>query len=125
MERPSINRSVDPSPKSNENEKSSDSHWGACELPLWQSTQVCSAWGRIEGDPLTEAPSQGTGCGTRSYSAMRHPRDIELIFPIKDAVSADLMVIKADCLHKAGKISDREKQWVNSRAGTFLLNDAA
>jgi hypothetical protein len=53
---------------------------------------------------------------------MRHARDIEVIFPIKDAMSAALMVIKADCLHKAGIISDREKQWVDSRAGTFLDN---
>ena len=60
---------------------------------------------------------------------MRHARDVEVIFPIKDAASAALMVIKADCLHKAGIISDREKQWVDSRAGTFLdkatFNDAA
>ena len=53
---------------------------------------------------------------------MRHARDIEVIFPIKDATSAALMVIKADCLHKAGIISDREKEWVDSRAGTFLDN---
>ena len=31
-------------------------------------------------------------------------RDSELIFPIKDAASAALMLIKADCLHKAGVI---------------------
>jgi hypothetical protein len=46
--------------------------------------------------------------------------DSELIFPIKDAASAALMVIKADCLHKAGVISEGEKQWVDSRARTFL-----
>ena len=55
--------------------------------------------------------------------------DSELIFPIKDAASAALMVIKADCLHKAGVISEGEKQWVDSRARTFLddatLKDAA
>ena len=60
---------------------------------------------------------------------MRHARDIEVIFPIKDAASAALMVIKADCLHKAGIISGQEKQWVDSRAGTFLdyatFNNAA
>jgi hypothetical protein len=54
---------------------------------------------------------------------------MEVIFPIKDSASAALMVIKADCLHKAGIISNREKQWVDSRAGTFLdnatFNDAA
>jgi hypothetical protein len=50
-------------------------------------------------------------------------------FPIKDAASAALMVIKADCLHNAGIISDGEKQWVYSRAHPFLadgtLEDAA
>jgi hypothetical protein len=60
---------------------------------------------------------------------MRRVWDSEVIFPIKDAASAALMVIKADCLHKAGVISEGEKQWVNSRARTFLddatLKDAA
>jgi hypothetical protein len=60
---------------------------------------------------------------------MQHARDIELIFPIKDALSAALMVIKADCLHNAGVISDGDKQWVHSTARTFLadamLRDAA
>ena len=60
---------------------------------------------------------------------MQHAWDIELIFPIKDAASAALMVIKADCLHNAGVISDGEKQWVHSRVRTFLadatLKDAA
>ena len=48
---------------------------------------------------------------------------------IKDAASAALMVIKADCLHNAGVISEGEKQWVHSRARPFLadgtLKDAA
>jgi hypothetical protein len=47
-------------------------------------------------------------------------RDSELIFPIKDAASAALMLIKADCLHKAGIIGEAEKQYVHSRARTFL-----
>ena len=54
---------------------------------------------------------------------------LKLIFPIKDAASAALMVIKADYLHNAGVISDGEKQWVHSRARPFLadgtLKDAA
>jgi hypothetical protein len=37
---------------------------------------------------------------------MRRAWDIELIFPMKDAASAALMVMKADCLHNAGVISD-------------------
>jgi hypothetical protein len=60
---------------------------------------------------------------------MQRAWDIELIFPIKDAASAALMVTKADCLHDAGVISDEEKQWVHFRARTFLadgtLKDAA
>ena len=52
---------------------------------------------------------------------MQRAWDIELIF-FKDAASAALMVIKADCLHNAGVISDGEKQWVHSRARPFLAN---
>jgi len=55
---------------------------------------------------------------------MQRAWDIELIFPIKDAASAALMVIKADCLHNAGVISDGEKQWVYSRARPFLADGA-
>jgi hypothetical protein len=51
---------------------------------------------------------------------MRCARDIELNFPIKDAASAALMVVKADCLHKAGIINEAEKRCVHSRARTFL-----
>jgi hypothetical protein len=54
---------------------------------------------------------------------MQRAWDIELIFPIEDAASAALMLIKADRLHKAGVISERERQWVESRARIFL--DAA
>jgi hypothetical protein len=58
--------------------------------------------------------------GTSCYAAMQRPLDMESIFPIKDAASAALMTIKADCLHKAGVISHDEKQWVDSRVRTFL-----
>ena len=60
---------------------------------------------------------------------MQRSWDIELIFLVKDVASATLMVIKADCLHNAGVISDGEKQLVQSRARPFLadgtLKDAA
>jgi hypothetical protein len=60
---------------------------------------------------------------------MQRSLDMEAIFPIKDAPSAALMAAKADCLRKAGVISDQEKQWVDSRVRTFLhdagLKDAA
>ncbi len=55
---------------------------------------------------------------------MRCAREIDVIFPIKDAASAAVMLIKADCLHKAGIINDFEKQYVDVRARMFL-NDAA
>ena len=51
---------------------------------------------------------------------MQRAWDIDLIFPIKDAVSAALMRIKADCLHTAGVINEAGKQYVQSRARTFL-----
>jgi hypothetical protein len=51
---------------------------------------------------------------------MQCARDIEVIFPIKDAASAALMLIKADCLHKAGIINEFEKRYVDFRARTFL-----
>jgi hypothetical protein len=60
---------------------------------------------------------------------MQRARDIEVIFPIKDAASAALMLIKADCLHTAGIINEAERQYVHSRARTFVddatLIDAA
>ena len=65
----------------------------------------------------------------RVYSAMQDNLNIPLIFPIKDTASAALMLIKADCLHKAGIIDEAVKQYVHSRARTFLddatLKDAA
>jgi hypothetical protein len=53
---------------------------------------------------------------------MQCERDIELNFPIKDAASASLMLVKADCLHKAGIINEAEKRCVYFRARTFLDN---
>ena len=38
-----------------------------------------------------------------------------------ETASAALMLIKADCLHKAGVISEGERQWVYSRE---FLDDA-
>jgi hypothetical protein len=56
---------------------------------------------------------------------MQRAWDIELIFPIKDAASAALMVIKADCLHNAGVIGDEEKQWVHFTTRPFLAEGTA
>jgi len=55
-----------------------------------------------------------------SYAAMQRALDMEAVFPINDRASAALMAMKADCLHKAGIISEREKQWVECRVRTFL-----
>jgi hypothetical protein len=60
---------------------------------------------------------------------MQRSWDSEVIFPIKDVASAALMLTKADCLYKAGIISEAEKQLVDSRARPFVddatLKDAA
>src|SRR5215469_577328 len=56
----------------------------------------------------------------RVYRVMQRGWNSELVFPIKDAASAALMLIKADCLHTAGIIDEAEKQYVYSRARTFL-----
>ena len=51
---------------------------------------------------------------------MHRPLTMELIFPIKDEPSARLMSLKAECLHTAGVISEREEQAVLGRAAKAL-----
>ena len=51
---------------------------------------------------------------------MQRPLNMEAIFPIKDAASAALMAVKADCLYRARVINEQEKQWVYTRARIFL-----
>ncbi len=41
---------------------------------------------------------------------------LKFIFPIKDEPSAWLMEIKADCLVKAGIISEKDRNWVQDTA---------
>jgi len=49
-----------------------------------------------------------------------------IIFPIRDAASAALMAVKADCLRRAGVINEQQKQCVDSKVRTFLeLRDVA
>jgi len=48
---------------------------------------------------------------------------MDLIFPIRDEPSAWLMSLKAECLYKAGVLSESEKQTVQERAGR-LSKDA-
>jgi hypothetical protein len=46
--------------------------------------------------------------------------DLDLIFPIRDVASADLMMLKATCLWNAGIIDDGERELVQQRAERFL-----
>jgi hypothetical protein len=54
-------------------------------------------------------------------------RDFDMTYGVAD--SAALMAVKADCLLRAGVISDQQKQCVDSKIRTFLdpatLRDAA
>ena len=51
---------------------------------------------------------------------MRRKLDIDLIFPIKDEVSAWLMCLKAELLFEAGVIDVDEKCIVLAHAAAFL-----
>jgi hypothetical protein len=83
----------------------------------------------VGGDRPTTWDPAGRGNSDYQFMQLQCGRDSELIFPIKNAASAALMLIKADCLHTAGIINEAEKQYVHSRARTFLddatLKDAA
>ena len=46
--------------------------------------------------------------------------DFDLIFPIRDVASAELMTLKAACLWRAGVIDARQKTVVEQRAQKFL-----
>jgi len=59
---------------------------------------------------------------------MKSVVNLELIFPIQDALSASFMSCKASCLLDAGIITEREKQWVDARvfsvlAGKMIASD--
>jgi hypothetical protein len=45
---------------------------------------------------------------------------MELIFPIRDEPSAQLMTLKAECLHSAGLISKNEERAVLGKAAKAL-----
>jgi len=51
---------------------------------------------------------------------MRRALDMELIFPIRDEPSAQLMSLKAECLHTAGLISKSEALAVLGKAAKAL-----
>jgi hypothetical protein len=46
--------------------------------------------------------------------------DLELIFPIRDVPSAELMTLKAVCLWNAGVIDARQRKLVEQRAQQLL-----
>jgi hypothetical protein len=50
--------------------------------------------------------------------------DLDLIFPIRDVASADLMMLKATCLWNAGIIDVRQRKLVQQRAARFLQENA-
>ena len=51
---------------------------------------------------------------------MHRSLDMELIFPIRDEPSAQLMSLKAACLHFAGLISKNEERAVLGKAAKAL-----
>ena len=51
---------------------------------------------------------------------MRHDLNIDLIFPMKDEVSAWLMCVKAETLYQAGIIDTNELNAVLERAAAVL-----
>ena len=51
---------------------------------------------------------------------MRHDLNIDLIFPMKDEVSAWLMCVKAETLYQAGIIDTNELNGVLERAAAAL-----
>jgi hypothetical protein len=55
-----------------------------------------------------------------AFDRMRHELDIDLIFPIKDEISAALMCLKAELLFQAGIIDADEISAVIERAAAVL-----
>lgn len=51
---------------------------------------------------------------------MHRSLDMELIFPIRDAPSAQFMSLKAECLQSAGLISKSEERAVLGKAAKAL-----
>ena len=55
-----------------------------------------------------------------AFDRMRHELNIDLIFPIKDEISAALMCLKAELLFEAGIIDADEMSAVIERAAAVL-----
>ena len=52
---------------------------------------------------------------------MHHDINMQVIFPIVDEPSAQLMSLKAECLSSAGVINKRQEQAVRRRAAMFSI----
>jgi hypothetical protein len=52
---------------------------------------------------------------------MHRSLTLDVIFPIRDKPSAQLMALKAECLHRAGVISATEQQAVLGKAAKALM----
>jgi len=52
---------------------------------------------------------------------MHHHLNMEVIFPIRDEPSAQLMGLKAECLYSVGVINERQKQAVLKKAADFSI----
>jgi hypothetical protein len=63
---------------------------------------------------------RGSGVVSRTCGDGDMQFDLELIFPIRDAASAELMALKAACLCNAGVIDARQREIVEKRAQKFL-----
>ena len=55
---------------------------------------------------------------------MRGSLDLDLVFPARDAASAELMRLKADCLYAAGIIDAPERRRVHARCAAVSVESA-
>ena len=82
-----------------------------CRIPHKSFSHLQKKVSNFFGAPaLSRAPA---GMATMQF-------DLELIFPIRDAASAELMALKAACLCNAGVIDARQREIVEQRAQRFL-----
>ena len=86
-----------------------------CRIPHKSFSHLPKKVSNFFGAPaLSRAPA---GMATMQF-------DLDLIFPIRDAASAELMALKAACLCNAGVIDARQKEIIERRAQEFLAQEA-
>jgi hypothetical protein len=109
----------------------SDAINSGCGFAL--STPMPRAWAEKKSNP-GERPDHPARywshcAGTRYWSHCAGMStmnlDVDLIFPISDVPSAELMMVKAACLWNAGVIDDRQRDLVQQRAERFLQRGLA